>query len=299
MVAISYENRPSKAVSRAVFFEALRKLSYIAPLSEYGYVGFGALEFIDFEMAHRNLGIDRMTSIEADESHIDRYVSNSPFGTIEVVPGRSSAVLSGLNWNCLSIVWLDYQSTMTTEVVNDIETLARVLVPGSVLAVTLNCHPVRLGERRNALENAVTADRVPIGTSETTLGGSGLAAVQWEIFNSSVRKSISNRMDGARWLQILNMSYQDAAKMQFFAGIIGSQELDQSIRSARFSAMREYRSGKDPLNVRVPLLTANERRILNRMLPIVDGDPLPGLDGLRQKDIRSYVEVYRWLETAL
>ena len=40
--------------------EGLQRLSAMADLQAYEYIGFGALEFVDFEMMRRGLGISFM-----------------------------------------------------------------------------------------------------------------------------------------------------------------------------------------------------------------------------------------------
>jgi hypothetical protein len=50
---MSYELRPSKAVTRRLLVDVLRRLPTVAALPDYQYVGFGALEFLDFELVHR------------------------------------------------------------------------------------------------------------------------------------------------------------------------------------------------------------------------------------------------------
>ena len=46
--------------------EALARLEFLKPLSEFRYTGFGSVYFGDFALFHRRLGIDKMTTIEGD-----------------------------------------------------------------------------------------------------------------------------------------------------------------------------------------------------------------------------------------
>lgn len=295
MGTMSYESRPSKSVVRRIFFELLRHLRPVAAFGDYQYVGFGALEFIDFDMAHRSLGIGRMFSIERSY-HIARYEWNRPFNGIEVLSGSASDILPTLQWKCPSIVWLDYTDTLNDEVIRDVESLVRVLNPGSVLGVTVNAHPARLGERVAALEAALGSDRVPLNMTDSKLQGWGLAEVQWEILNSTITAAFSNRGDGSDWNQLLNLRYQDAAKMQMIVGVVGSEEFKETLESCRFEELVELRRGSGALEINVPMLTRRERDWLNQRLPASEEQEEISLPGIKVKEIDDYKRVYRWLE---
>ena len=299
MAKMSYEIRPSKAIARLIFVDILRHLSPLAPISSYQYVGFGALEFIDFDLIHRQLGIADMISIESDTADIARYKWNRPFNGIAILPGKSTTVLPSIAWSRLSIVWLDYTSALNGDVIADIQLLARVLIPGSILAVTVNAQPAKLGQgRRAALERAITAERVPLGTTEARLGGWGLADVQWKVLTAELRTAFRARSDAANWQQLLNINYQDRAQMQMIAGIVSAPALELAISQLKFEEIPEVRTDDHALYVRVPLLTARERTWLEQRLPPSPGDPPLELVGIQAKDLKAYQRVYRRLAAA-
>ena len=298
MNGISYELRPSKTVTRLILVDVLRHLESLTSISKYQYVGFGAVEFIDFDLMHRAFGISKMTSIEGDTALAPRCEWNRPFKGIKVLEGRSTTILPTLDWSMPSIVWLDYTSTLTTEVIGDVEHMIRVLIPGSVLAVTVNAHPARYKEREAALEKAIGADNIPLGVSENTLGNWGLADVQYKVLDAEIRSTCGDRTDGATWRQVLNIRYSDNAKMQMLAGIVGSPVLDSALDNCRFDEVEELRKGAEAVEVRVPLLTTKERAWLNEQLPLLDGDATPELQGVKEKEIVAYQQIYRRLQGA-
>ncbi len=296
MAPMSYEIRPSKAVARLIFVDFLRRLTPIGEPKGYQYVGFGALEFIDFDLVHRVIGVNDMISIEADSFSIARYEWNRPFNSITVMPGRASTVLSTIDWRRLSIVWLDYTSRLTTEVISDAGTLARVLIPGSVLAITVNAQPLRYGEgRREALERNITPERVPVGVTDDRLGGWGLAQVQYEVLTAELTRAFAARLDAAKFKQFLNIHYKDSAQMQMMVGIISAPGMDNLVDQCRFEYMAETKTGTEPLYVRVPLLTARERAWANQRLPLGPGNPPLELAGINPRDLNDYADVYRRL----
>ena len=108
---LDYGNRPSKAVTRRTHGAAAASTS-LEPTSTYSYVGFGAIQFIDFDLAHRMLGVTRMTSIESEEKLLPRCNFNKPFNGIKVLEGTSGKVLPTLDWTKRAIIWLDYTSKL-------------------------------------------------------------------------------------------------------------------------------------------------------------------------------------------
>jgi hypothetical protein len=57
-----YALRPSKQVERKVMIEVLLRLAKAGfNISEYGYVGFGSVYYVDFVMFHKYLFIEQMT----------------------------------------------------------------------------------------------------------------------------------------------------------------------------------------------------------------------------------------------
>jgi hypothetical protein len=292
----SYENTPSKAVARLIFIDLLRRLTPIRPPKDYQYVGFGALEFVDFDLIHRQVGIADMISIEKSGS-IERYEWNRPFNSITVIGGRASTILPSIDWSRPSIVWLDYTDPLKTEVIGDVETVARRLIPGSVLAITLNAHPLKFGEggRKAELEKNITPERVPLGVSDDRLGDWGLAEVQYEVLAAVIKESFASRGDGASFRQLLHIHYKDSARMQILGGIVSAPDIEAILDQCRFDDMPETRSAKDALYIRVPLLTHRERAWADQQLPLVPGASSLVMPGIDPKDLHDYADVYRRL----
>lgn len=292
-----YAQRPSKAVTRVVLVEMLQRLAGLADVTTYQYVGFGALEFIDFDLVHRRLGVERMTSIEKRPGQVLRQTANVPFRGIEVLGGDAKDVLPTLDWDPLSIVWLDYEDALNyTSVIPAVEHVARKLRPGSVLAVTLRAEPHKpLSDRLAQLEADIGPERVPIGTTDATLGGWGTAELQRDVLDSVIRSEVTGRAGGLdTWHQILNIQYADSTKMQIVAGVVGGPAVDYAIKACAFDGLATHRGGKDALRIEVPYLTPKEQRILNEKLPRKAGARL-NLPGVPKDAVKAYADAYRWL----
>jgi hypothetical protein len=293
--ALDYGDRQSKTVSRRIFVDALKRLQAVDKLSKYSYIGFGAHQFLDFDLVHRHLGIDRMTSIESDVKLIARCHFNVPYRGIDILEGTATTILPTLDWTGKVIAWLDYTQRLRTEELADSENITLRLQPGSVLAITLNCHPGADGTRLEALTRAVGARNVPIGITEARLGEWGLAKIQREIITSLLHRVLASRGDGTTWQQILNIQYRDDARMQMIVGIIDHPTLHESVQACRFGDMPEVSFDGEPLVIELPALTLRERQALSRKLP---AKALKAFAGLSAKDVSAYAKFYRWLDAA-
>ena len=94
--AINYSLRPSKTIQRALVFAGVRALQSQMQLENLVYIGFGSIWFTDFTLAHKELLVDEMISIEAHEVGFRRAEFNRPFSGIRVLKGLSNEILPTL-----------------------------------------------------------------------------------------------------------------------------------------------------------------------------------------------------------
>ncbi|MFJ4484205.1 O-methyltransferase [Streptomyces longwoodensis] len=302
MAEVDYQHRPSKAVQRHMIVDVCRRLNSISNLAEYQYVGFGALEFVDFQLMHRALNIRSMTSIECDTGSLERYRFNRPFATVKVMPGYASQVLPELSWDTPSIVWLDYVQRLSDEVISDVSLLCGRLLPGSALFITINAQPERpLAGRRDNLAKLIGEERIPPGVTDASLARWGLAGTQKSILSDVIVKSLRERQLAAEWRQVIDIHYADNAQMQTLGGIIVNSAEDGPGNSRLFDACRfreldfvRFR-GQEALEIRVPMLTAKERRALEEQLPLLDAGGKLEAPWLKERDGRDFVKLYRYL----
>ena len=294
MARFLYAQRPSKHIQRRMVIDACRKLRAFAPLIDYEYIGFGAYEFIDFELCRRELGIVSMHSIEVDSMRQDRYTFNRPFAEIEIHFDRASNVLPDLLDEArLRIVWLDYTAGVSQEVLQDLGTCIRKLTPGSVLVITVAARPAKpAGQRRAALVEAVGAQRVSAHVTDESLAH-GLPGTQAEIFSTEADEQTSRRSDGATFQQLFNIRYRDDQQMHTWGGLLLGPGMHAAFDSARFDELEQVRCSTNPLDVIVEPLTTREVLYLNRQLPVTGGAELLG-DGIPPEALSAYERLYRW-----
>jgi hypothetical protein len=296
MAGVSYARRPAKHIQRRMVVDALRRLRAFSDLAEYQYVGFGAMEFVDFELAHRELGISNLVSIELDSARAARYRFNSPFAGVKLHFDRASAVLPTLlDDPILRIVWLDYESRLNLEVLQDIGTAMRKLLPGSALIVSVNAHgPTVAATRLDQLTADVGADRVPADTTNATLARWGWARASHETLVADAQAEIARRNDGCTFEQIFHFRYADGARMLTWGGVVVAPGNRPAFGTADFPGLDQVRlAGQEPLEIAPPLLTMREALHLNAQLPCETIDDLRA-EGISEAELRSYSDLYRW-----
>jgi hypothetical protein len=293
MPRFSYALRPAKHIERRMLVDASRRLRTFAPLVEYQYVGFGSFEFVDFELVHRELGITNMLSIESG-GPAERYEFNRPFSDVTIQFDRASNVLpSLLDSDDRRIIWLDYESQLNHEVLQDIGTALRRLRAGSALIVTVNAQPTSPArERRTRFAEAVGEDRVPPGMTDRSLAKWGLAEAQYAVLRNEVPGALTLRTDGSKWEQLFHFRYADGAQMLTWGGVLVAPEERAAWEAARFPELEQVRRDETALEIAVPVLTAREALHLNAQLPCAPADlQAEGIPGASKE---AYAELYRW-----
>lgn len=144
--SVPYKLRPNKAVDRELFLSLLTRLAPTLALEMHHYIGLGGSFLEDFRLVHGRLGIDRMTSVEAEEVVHKRQLFNRPIESIECVHSSLEDYLDAHEFDRPAIIWFDYTAPKP---VQQIERFARTVGEvklNSVLRITLNAQPSALGE---------------------------------------------------------------------------------------------------------------------------------------------------------
>ncbi len=291
-MGMTYEFRPAKAAQRRMIVDACRRLTYLAPTSEYQYVGFGGLEFIDFIEFHRALGTSTMTSIEKDTSSQHRLEFNKPYSGITLLLGEARDMLSQLSWSDPSIVWLDYTNVLNTDLLRDVDYVVRAATPGSVVIVTVN------GASQSPLDNRLSDLRWNLGDlvdptlSEAAMAGWGPAREQRRVLQS-VARAASEDAHGVPIRQLFNFHYSDTCRMQTWGGILSSPQIATQVAACRFEDLPFIREGEDPFEIKVPFLTEKEMVFLEQGI-VDETAPMPKLRGITPSDVKSFARMYRW-----
>ncbi|GAA4035689.1 hypothetical protein GCM10022281_15140 [Sphingomonas rosea] len=270
---VNYSLRPSKSIQRQLVFEGVKKLQAQLDLDRLVYVGFGSIWFTDFVLAHKLLGVDDMVSIESNEVGYRRAVFNSPYATVRVRHGFSSAVLPSLYEDEIVrgrpwLVWLDYDKEFNADLKEDVVALVENAPTNSILLVTFNGNEMKYDkaperpEHLKRLFGSVVPDDLPTRACKDD-------RMQETLADFSLQMMQSVAADLARpggFVPAFRLIYRDVAPMVTVGGVLPA-------RGAARIASEVVRAADWPCRPQKPIvaphLTVREAASLQSRLPCV------------------------------
>lgn len=306
---IDYSLRPAKHTERRMLSEIFRRLWPFQTVSDYVYVGFGAVTFSDFVLFHRALGVKQMISIEQNTESVDRVRDNIPFD-IAIDNRHSSLALRELEYKNRHIIWLDYDDKLLPSMLLDATTVASRACSGTVLAISFNCHnAAELAEAKSAEEdvsaldlfiNRFGRDRVPTDVFEDDLHGWPYAKLGRSMFYSELQSALAVRNSGdsaedvISFERICEIEYSDGAKMTTLIGVFCSEsDSVDKLKACDFASLDFLPPDRNAIRIEVPKLTLREIRNLERQLPI--SSERLNLGTIPSKDAKRFAALYRYL----
>lgn len=308
---IDYRLRPAKHVERLMLCDTFRRLRFSA-LENYQYIGMGSVYFSDFGLFHRALGFKAMKSIEATDAPAvqKRFEDNRPFSNIELLWGRSGAVLPGIDLRRKTILWLDYDGRLDLNVLNDLASVVARIESGSFLTLSVQCQPDR-GEGADGYESTdedpspllayathvLGRDRVDPKWKEIDLVGWGTARLFWEVLTNELQSTLTQR-NGSRIgdiieaEQIVHFHYSDGAYMLTVGWLFFTSSERELFDKGAFPELDFYRPGLEPFKISLPLLTLKELRKLECQLPQRSNSP--ELGSIPPGDAKKFIALYRY-----
>jgi hypothetical protein len=308
---IDYRLRPAKHVERLMLCDTFRRLKF-STLEDYQYVGMGSVYFSDFSLFHRALGIRSMKCIEGVTSAgvQKRFHDNVPFSNIDILWGRSNAVLPQVDFEKDTIIWLDYDGRLDLGVLNDISSVVAKIKSGSFLTLSVQCLPDKgasdaeydVQENTDSpflsyAEYVFGKSRVDQKWHENDLLGWGTASLFWELMKNEIESTLSQRnaVDGAEQLcfeQVLHFHYADGANMLTVGWVFFSESSRFIYDQCSFQELTFYRAAGEPFKISLPLLTLKELRHLERQMPSAADNP--SLGSIPPGDARKFMSLYRY-----
>jgi putative O-methyltransferase len=305
---INYSLRPAKCIERKMLCETFRRLSIFGKVEAYSYIGFGSTFFSDFALFHKTLNICNMTSIEKDVAKKDRFEFNCPFRCIEIKYGNSHEIIPNINWDTRSILWLDYDSRLTKNVLLDINSFCANAIPASLIIISVNVEPEKNmnipyddipNYRLEQLRKEVGGVRFPKDLRGKELAKWGTAKVCRRIIYNEIMQTLNGR-NGIRkkgnkfcYKQLFNFHYSDNAKMLTTGGLLYDEGQEHLIDQCAFNDLSFVRQNDEPYHIEVPSLTFKEIRHINEQLPKKSGQQLVA-PAVRSTDIDKYEKIYRY-----
>lgn len=301
--SVNYSIRPSKSVQRGLVFEGLRRIANAIDVGNAVYVGFGSIWFTDFVQAHKILDINDMVSIEANEIGFRRATFNKVYRTILVMEGRANArlpeVLEIKGYDARPwIIWLDYDSALDEEIVEDMQWVVTNAPPNSIVLFTFSAtqnaygRPVNRPERIRALLGDVVPDELSKEDCEKETLPTTLAGLAADFLKSEVA-------DAARpggFIEAFRLSYLDSVAMVTVGGILPAKG---AVAAGRALVTDKCWGGIVGEMIEAPPMTLREIAILQAELPTVANLTRAriqelGFD-LHERQIRSFQQYYKYL----
>jgi len=154
-----------------------------------------------------------MISIEKNTNAKECFEFNRPFRSIDLRFGKSNEILPQTGWDKRSIVWLDYDGRLDTNVLADVDTFCTRAVSGSLLAVSVNAEtdkeppaeirdkiaqesgePFDLDAYRLTILRMSVGDKVPAGRKGAQLRGkNAIIGIHRKILLNQVAETITTR----------------------------------------------------------------------------------------------------------
>ena len=134
----NYWLRPSKQVERKILIDKMLGLAHCGyRISDYRYLGFGSIYYVDFIMFHKFLSIQSMDCVE--HSTIPRRMRfNKPYKFIKLRLRPYAQFACKIRTRIPYLVWLDYDYPVTDNLLLDIDGTMQRLKRGSIFLVTVD-----------------------------------------------------------------------------------------------------------------------------------------------------------------
>jgi hypothetical protein len=294
---VQYELRAAKQVERRMIIDTLQMLALTGfHISEYQYTGFGSVYFVDFILFHKLLGIKRMLSAEDSLSIKKRVDFNKPFDCVEVKMGSIGDVIPQLSKDREHLLWLDYDSVLSEEHLQDTWLAAAHLPRRSVLLVTIDVEPP--DDSNNPRDwrlfyQRIAGDYIGPLKSVKDFAKSKLPTVNRDIVVRAIQSGLAGRE--VEFLPLFCFLYADGHRMLTIGGMIGGEEEKLKIAGTSLLSTTYLRLDlkAPPYEIRVPCVTRKERLYLDRAMPC-RSKWKPKEFELPEEDIAAYREIYRF-----
>ena len=301
--SINYSIRPSKSVQRGLVFEGLRWISESIDISNAVYVGFGSIWFTDFVQAHKILNIEDMVSIEANDVGFRRATFNKVYRTISVVEGRASERLPDVlkidGYNARPwVIWLDYDSALDEEIVEDMQWVVTNAPPNSVVLFTFSATQNAYGRPANRPERirALLGDVVPDKLSKEDCEKETLPTTLASLASDFLKSEIADAARPGGFVEAFRLPYLDSVAMVTVGGILPARG---GAAAARALVANNAWHGVVGETIEAPPMTLREIATVQAELPSVAELTRAriqelGFD-LHERQIRSFQQYYKYL----
>jgi hypothetical protein len=291
---IDYRLRPSKSIERKMFLDCFRCLNHHFKIKDYQYIGFGGNYFIDFYCMHKELHIEKLINIEANESNQNRFKFNAPFDFMDLEFGNSWDILPTLDYSSKTIAWLDYDGWFDSTILTDIETLIDKFKSGSIFLVSFNeSVDGHLPEDKISFIKKNFGDYAPYKIDKKEVAPKNIHSLYYKILDKFIKKCSDNR-ENINYEQLFFFRYNDNSPMMTLGGILYSNEDVDKLRKSQLQNLSFIRNSDKYYSIDVPFLTQREIAKLNQNLNLECYRRLSSETGVGIDKIKQYNDLYKY-----
>lgn len=272
--SVDYRVRLAKSTERKVLMDIFHKLPLFHPISNYQYIGLGSIFFSDIILFHKTVGFNKIISIEKNEDDKERFEFNNPYPKwLKVRFGNSTDVLYDIDLKIPTVLWLDYDSHFDSFVIDDLNVFLKNSVSGSFIAVTVNVSASPNVKAEYKRYSSIVKESRISGLelkqndcNKVNLPKTISKFIQLIVSNAIKDKNLISTGQNFAFKQIMNLFYQDGARMLTFGGfIVESGDEDKYGRLCKEEADL-INAGEIPENLSLPKLTIKEVLLLERLI---------------------------------
>lgn len=301
--SINYSVRPSKSVQRGLVFEGLRRIADVIDLGNAVYIGLGSIWFTDFVHAHKILNIDDMVSFEANEIGFRRARFNKTYRTIAVMEGRANERLPEVAdteryGNRPWVIWLDYDSALDEEIVEDMQWVITNAPPSSVALFTFSATQNAYGRpvNRSTRIRSLLGDVVPDDLSQDDCTKDQLPLTLSTLAVDYLKSETADVARPGGFVEAFKLPYYDSVGMVTVGGILPAKG---AAPAAKVLVSSDQWMGLIDEVIEAPPMTLKEIATLQSELPAnkdLTRERIQELGfDLQDRQVRSFQRYYKYL----
>lgn len=254
---INYLLRPKKQIERKISIEILQELQHLVPqFEDFRYIGMGSIYYYDYILFHKYLKFKKYTSLD-NKPIPNRFEFNKPYDFIDFQNVLSTDFLENFKYDSNIIIWLDYDSYLNRDILDDFAILSRKCNKNDIVIFTLNVTCPKLIEmRKQVMEPFAEYFSQKYQPLNKFLTEPKFSYLYQDIcLNYFAYKCISRNLKFNKFYAI---EYADNASMLTIAGIM--DETDEVVRNLTHSCVR---INEQIVAIKVPNLTYKEKFYLD------------------------------------
>ncbi|GGA01891.1 hypothetical protein GCM10010923_08250 [Blastomonas marina] len=299
---IAYDLRPAKQTERRLLLDYLESLKETGvEISSSRYIGMGGAKFYDFAMVHRFLGISDLVSCEWNETMARRGNYNRPFALIDVQNRRVGRYIDDHLHEKLAVTWLDYDTGLNDDIIEDIVKIGSKAVINSSFFVTVCSDlPDRLRdmsgqERQEDISEIFGAFSDDVAHGDLEEANFSMAVSK--ILTKAFQNSFAGRTDGL-WLPIFRVDYRDSSRMLTYGGTFANAEVAKKLKKIVKRRLPFLLRDEEFYSIRNYNLTERERHLFEFSATArrncKEANKLRDL-GFTEADFKAYEDLVRFL----